>query len=141
MKGMKLVLVCAIFIVLLAGGAFAQGTNIKTASKEGIGNYLTDDKGMTLYFYKKDSKDKSACAGDCAARWPIFYVEKASVAGKKLKAKEFATITREDGKKQTTFRGWPLYYFAQDKLAGDTVGQARSDVWYVVDPAAFMKKK
>jgi hypothetical protein len=39
-----------------------------------------------------------------------------------LKASDFASITREDGKKQTTYKGMPLYYFARDAASGDTKG-------------------
>jgi len=53
---------------------------------------------------------------------------------------DFGTITREDGKKQTTFRGYPLYYWGGDKAQGDTAGQGVNNVWYVIDPANFPPK-
>lgn len=53
----------------------------------------------------------------------------------------YVGITREDGKKQTTFRGYPLYYWAGDKAPGDTKGQGMKNVWYVIDPAKFPPKK
>jgi len=57
-----------------------------------------------------------------------------------VKAEDFGTITREDGKKQTTFRGYPLYYWAGDKAPGDTKGQGVGNVWYVIDPTKFPPK-
>ena len=51
-----------------------------------------------------------------------------------LKAEDFATIDREDGKKQTTYKGLPLYYFAGDKAASDTNGQGVKDVWTAAAP-------
>jgi len=51
-----------------------------------------------------------------------------------LKADDFATITREDGQKQTTYKGLPLYYFAGDKAASDANGQGVRDVWFVATP-------
>ena len=57
-----------------------------------------------------------------------------------MKAEDFGTITREDGKKQTTFRGYPLYYWVGDKAAGDTKGQGMGNVWHVIDPAKFPPK-
>jgi predicted lipoprotein with Yx(FWY)xxD motif len=45
------------------------------------------------------------------------------------------TTKRSDGKRQVTYKGHPLYYFIQDKKAGDTKGQglnAFGAKWYVV---------
>jgi hypothetical protein len=83
---------------------------------------------MALYVFKKDSPGKSACAGECVAKWPLYYREKVD-AGGAVKESDFATITREDGKKQTTYKGMPLYFFAGDKAPGDTNGHGVRDVW------------
>lgn len=112
---------------------------VKKATKDGAGTYLTDAKGMTLYWFKKDSPGTSACAGPCVEKWPIYFREKVA-AGDGLKGEDFGTITRGDGKKQTTFRGYPLYYWAGDKDPGDAKGQGVNNVWYVIDPANFPPK-
>ena len=118
---------------LAAGLAYADHHAVKVAKKEGIGSYLTDIKGMTLYYFKKDTVGKSACEGPCVENWPLYYRE--TVAPKDgLAAGDFATITRPDGKKQTTYKGMPLYYFAKDKKPGDTLGQGVKDAWYAVNP-------
>lgn len=98
------------------------------------GKMLTDAKGMTLYVFDRDSKDKSTCTGDCLAKWPAFTVANAGAA---LKAAagvtgKLGTIKRDDGKFQVTINGMPLYYFAQDKQAGDAKGQAVGNVWWEV---------
>lgn len=119
-------------MVLLVLGSFqvASAAPFKVMGS-GEDSYLADSRGMTLYIYLKDSPDKATCVGDCVKRWPIFYTEKVMVpAG--MDAKEFGVITHPSGVKQNTFRGWPLYYFAMDKMAGDTTGQGRSNVWFVV---------
>lgn len=120
-------------LLLTAGVALADHHAVKVSKKDGVGSFLVDTKGMTLYYFKKDSPGKSACEGDCVAKWPLYFRE--SVAAKDgLKAEDFATITRADGQKQTTYKGMPLYYFAGDKNPGDTTGQGVKDVWYVVNP-------
>lgn len=119
-------------VLVLAGSAWAMHHEVKVA-KGKDGSYLTDAKGMALYTFKKDTPGKSACAGDCVTRWPLYHQEKVGVTGD-LKASDFATITREDGKKQTTYKGMPLYYFADDKAPGDTKGQGAKDVWYLAKP-------
>lgn len=123
---------------LLALPAVALGNHhaVKIAQKEGIGSYLTDAEGKTLYWFKKDSPGQSACAGPCVDKWPLYFREAvAPPAG--VDVKDFATITRSDGKSQTTFRGYPLYYWVNDAKAGDTSGQGVNSVWYVIDPANF----
>jgi len=119
--------------VLAASAARADHHAVKVSTKDGIGSFLVDTKGMTLYQFKKDSPGMSACTGGCLTKWPLYYRE--AVAAKDgLKAEEFGTITRADGQKQTTYKGMPLYYFQGDMTAGDTGGQGIKDVWFVVAP-------
>jgi predicted lipoprotein with Yx(FWY)xxD motif len=135
----------ALAVVVLGMLAFGVGSvmgmhhEIKIKEMAGMGKYLTDTEGNTLYWFKKDSPGKSACAGACLEKWPIYYREKVE-APKPLKAEDFATITREDGKKQTTFKGYPLYYWINDKQPGQMSGQGVNDVWFVIDPDKFPPK-
>jgi predicted lipoprotein with Yx(FWY)xxD motif/plastocyanin len=111
---------------------------VKTAKNDTLGSFLVDSTGMALYLYTRDTKDMSVCKGNCEVNWPIFYSEHLPTMGD-LKADDFGTITREDGTKQTTFQGWPLYYYIKDMKAGDVTGQDVGKVWYVIDPAAAPK--
>lgn len=122
----------AAVVLLLAGNAWAMHHEVKVASGK-QGSYLTDAKGMALYTFKEDSPGKSACAGKCVAKWPLFHQEKVGVTGD-LKASDFGTMDREDGKKQTTYKGMPLYYFADDKAPGDIKGDNVNDVWDLAKP-------
>ena len=50
----------------------------------------------------------------------------------------FGTTTRTDGKVEVTYGGHPLYYFMQDKAAGDVKGQGINGfgaLWWVVSPS------
>jgi len=132
-------LIAAFVFLAAGGGALAMDHAVKKMTKDGVGNYLADAKGMTLYWFKKDSPGKSACAGPCVEKWPIYYRETVA-AGEGTKAEDFGTITREDGMKQTTFRGYPLYYWVGDKAPGDANGQGVNNVWYVIDPGNFPPK-
>ena len=130
----------AVFLFFMMGGwALAMDHEVQTMTKGGIGTYLADAKGMTLYWFKKDAPGKSACAGPCVDKWPVYLREKVK-AGKGLSDGDFGTITREDGRKQSTFRGYPLYSWVGDKAKGDTNGQGVNNVWYVVDPGNFPPK-
>lgn len=125
--------IAALALLTVASPARADHHAVKIAKNEKIGNYLADAKGSTLYVFKKDSPGKSACTADCLAKWPVYYAEAVAPTGG-LDPKSFGTITREDGKKQTTYKGMPLYYFAGDKAPGDSAGQGIKDVWYAATP-------
>lgn len=135
---MKKVLgLCVVAVIIAAfvvtGVAFANHHAVKVGKKDGIGSYLTDIKGMTLYTFKKDTTGKSACEGACVDNWPLFFRETVE-AKDGLAAADFGTITRTDGKKQTTYKGMPLYYFIKDAKPGDTMGQGVKDLWSVARP-------
>ncbi len=126
-------------LVLLVMGACTPAPpsyTVNSSTKTGIGTYLVDGKGMTLYWTTRDSVGQSNITGTTLANWPIFYVSNVVVPSS-LKASDFGSITRADGNMQTTFKGWPLYYYIKDQKPGDTVGQGVGGVWFVVNPAQF----
>ena len=123
----------AILALAFTGAAMAGHHAVKVSEKEGVGKFLVDAKGMTLYLFKKDAPGKSACAGPCVEKWPLYYREKVA-APEGVNAGDFGTITRDDGKQQTTYKGMPLYYYVGDKGPGDTTGQGVGGVWYVMNP-------
>ena len=98
-----------------------------------LGDVVVDTKGMTLYLFTKDTKGsgKSSCAGQCLVTWPPLLTQGAATAAGVTGT--LATIDTADGKKQVTLDGWPLYYYAKDKAAGDVTGQGVGGVWYVLD--------
>ena len=99
-----------------------------------LGKILVDSKGMTLYMFDKDSSGKSNCSGDCLKNWPALTVadENAVITPGAGVTGDWAVITRDDGTYQVTVNGMPLYTYAKDTQAGDVVGQAVGDVWWVV---------
>lgn len=109
-------------------------------AKDGSMPRLVDSKGMTVYYFTKDSIGKSACSGECLTKWPVVPSE-AVKAETGLDPAQFGTITREDGAKQVTFRGYPLYTFFKDKMPGDINGQGVNSVWYTINPADFPPRK
>jgi predicted lipoprotein with Yx(FWY)xxD motif len=119
--------------MLFASLSAAATLTVKT--KDGIGTYLADDRGMALYLFKKDAPNKSVCgaANGCLDKWPAFLAGGVDpYAG--IDQKAVGTITRDDGLKQTTYKGQPLYYFFKDKDGDDVYGQGVNNVWYVVAP-------
>ncbi len=98
-----------------------------------LGNFLVDDKGMTLYTFKNDTSGVSNCNGNCATLWPPLTAKVAPTGGTGVTG-TFALITRSDGSMQVTYNGMPLYYYSGDKAAGDTNGQGVGGLWAVAVP-------
>ena len=117
----------------IAQAQAADKPEVKITQNKEIGRYLADAEGMTLYYFTKDSTDKSTCFGFCLDRWLVFYTRVATVpAG--MDINDFNVITRADGRKQSTYKGRPLYYFTGDSRPGDIRGQGVGENWYVVAP-------
>ncbi|WP_411733989.1 hypothetical protein [Paeniglutamicibacter sp.] len=114
--------------------------DLKTAQTS-LGTIVVDGKGMSLYYFTKDTKDTttSACTGECLAAWPIAVATGDTPVVEGVTG-EVGTIDSPDGSKQLTLNGMPLYYFAKDTKPGDVLGQGVNDVWYVASPAGEMIK-
>lgn len=140
MKKFTMVLIVVGMMALGVGTVFgASFHEVKILNKQGVGKYLADFENKALYWYKKDSPGKTACLTTCLDKWPIYY-RKSPEVPKEIKADDFKTITRSDGKKHTLFRGYPLYYSTNDKKPGDTSGHGVNKEWFVVNPDNFPPK-
>ena len=98
-----------------------------------LGNILTDKTGMTLYFFTPDINRPTICVEGCVIAWPVFYQENATI-GFGLTKSDFGVVTRADGKKQSTYKGWPLYFYQGDKSPGEVKGEALENAWFVAKP-------
>ncbi|MDT7828635.1 hypothetical protein RQM65_08160 [Pricia sp. S334] len=98
-----------------------------------FGNMLTDSEGMSLYYFSPDAKGNSNCTDGCLDNWPVFYQADLTL-DEGLDADNFGSITRNDGDMQTTYKGWPLYYYANDSAEGDVTGDGVGSVWFVAKP-------
>ena len=92
---------------------------------------LTDPAGMTLYTFDNDATvpGKSACSGACLSMWTPLHAEADAKA-----AGDHGLIVREDGKKQWTYKGQPLYRWWNDKKPGDKDGDGLRSAWHVARP-------
>jgi predicted lipoprotein with Yx(FWY)xxD motif len=98
-----------------------------------FGSIIVDSNGNTLYFYSLDAGDSSACTGNCAIAWPVVYATNPTF-GTGLADSDFSFISRSDGLKQTTYKGWPLYTFSGDTAPGQTTGDGIKNVFFVAKP-------
>ena len=123
---MNLAMKSALLLILAAGSAAAAPTTVV----EGTGGpMLTNADGMTLYTFDKDAEGVSNCVDECAALWPVFAADEDDQA-----EGDYAMIERDDGTRQWTYKGMPLYTFAKDAAAGDATGDGVKDVWHIARP-------
>jgi predicted lipoprotein with Yx(FWY)xxD motif len=140
-KSRKFILIfTAIALLMLStiGGCFNSNSKytIKTDLQSGLGNYLVDSNGMTLYYLALDVPNRSNATAGMLANWHVFYTNTIKVPSN-LNAADFSTITRDDGTKQTEYFGWPLYRFNGDTNAGDTKGDDLNELWFVAEAGFY----
>ncbi|MEH0936471.1 hypothetical protein [Micromonospora psammae] len=100
-----------------------------------MGNVVTDQDGWILYRFDKDSDDppSSNCVDKCAQIWPPALTDgNPQLEG--VSDDKVGTVTRQDGTRQITIGGWPVYRYIGDKKPGQWKGQAVGGTWFVVDP-------
>ncbi len=110
------------------------GVIIQISQKEGLGRFLVDAQGRSLYLFLSDQPNKSNCTGNCAVNWPPLLAYGQVEAGEGIDTAKLGTLHREDGTIQVTYNGHPLYYFAGDAQPGDTNGHEKGGKWFLVTP-------
>lgn len=114
-----------VLAIAAASAGFAQAAApVKTA-----GGMLVNTSGMTLYTFDNDTagSGKSACNGPCAKLWPPLM---AAAADQPSGA--FGIVTRDDGARQWSYKGKPLYFYQPDQKPGDRTGDNFRDVWRII---------
>lgn len=117
--------------------AGVKAVQLNVTSAAGIGQYVSDGSGRSLYRFDKDTANPSVsnCAGQCAATWPPLTVSRDQVVyASGVDPQLVGFIERADGSCQITIGGWPVYYFAKDAKAGDLLGQGVGGTWFAVAP-------
>ena len=107
------------------------GTSVKR-----MGQVVENKAGFVFYRFDKDTakpKSKSACNGDCAKVWPPALTNDGKPKLKGVDADLVGTVTRDDGTKQLTIGGWPIYTYIGDKV-GTWAGQNVAGTWFVIKP-------
>lgn len=104
------------------------GLTAQPVARDGI---LTDEAGMSLYVWDNEVaySGKSLCEGACTLTWHP-YIAKADAKPEG----DYGLITREDGSKQWTYKGRPLYRWFDDKKPGDREGDGFRGVRHLARP-------
>lgn len=100
-----------------------------------LGQFLVDRGGHSLYLFTRDEKNDSYCYGACAAVWPP-YETNGQLNATGVPSSSLGTFKRDDGDRQVTYNGHPLYYYAGDaSKSGRTSGEGLKQFgaeWYLV---------
>jgi predicted lipoprotein with Yx(FWY)xxD motif len=102
--------------------------SITLSTAGGLGAHLVDSQGKTLYFFANDLPGSNASTYT-GAEWPTYDVQSPTV-GAGLAASDFSRFDRGGGTFQTTWRGRPLYYYANDTVAAPTAGEGIGARWF-----------
>ncbi len=116
-----------------------DGKNYMADYKEGMGatQFFVDEMGRTLYGFANDKKNtnkytKADFSNDGV--WPIYTAELKDLPS--TIDKSMFGVIDVFGKKQLTYKGWPLYYFGSDNAArGATKGVSfpKPGIWPIVN--------
>jgi predicted lipoprotein with Yx(FWY)xxD motif len=115
----------------------AQARATLTLRKTRFGRILFDGRGRVLYGFTRDRRNgPSRCYGGCAKAWPVYFAKATLRAGTGVKQSLIGTTRRRDGRRQVTYNGWPLYYYAHEgpgEVKCQNVDQY-GGLWLVVRP-------
>jgi len=135
--------------VAIAAAAAGCGTSSEAVGGASIvvrgsqfGPMLFNAGKQAIYVFQRDSKDKSNCYGDCAALWPPVYTTGTPRGGSGVKASLLGTIKRRDGRRQVTYAGRPLYFYAHEgpgQVLCHNV-DLNGGIWKVVAPSGIPRR-
>jgi predicted lipoprotein with Yx(FWY)xxD motif len=112
-----------------------KGTTITVGDSE-FGTMLFDSRKQAIYIFQRDRNDQTVCYGECAVAWPPVLTKGEPNAGDGVRRSLLGSIERRDGKRQVTYAGKPLYFYAHEQP-----GEVRchnvdlnGGLWWVVGP-------
>jgi predicted lipoprotein with Yx(FWY)xxD motif len=109
-------------------GQARSGATLKVATAQNATLHkriLVTTSGRTLYSLSAETHGRFICTGTCLSNWPPLILRGGA---KPTGVRGLGSIRRPDGRRQVTYRGKPLYRFAQDAKKGDANGEGFRDV-------------
>ncbi len=120
-----------------SGGGSPTDT-VSLASVSGVGKVLVNAHGFVLYSPVQEKAGMIRCTGSCTSIWVPLTTKGTPSAPAVL---QLGTVMRPDGRTQVTFKGKPLYLFAEDSSPKSVGGNGVSDnfggksfTWHVASP-------
>jgi predicted lipoprotein with Yx(FWY)xxD motif len=134
----RLALVAGLALLLTlasAPPAMAAGTKVTVRGSQ-FGPILWGPKRQAVYVFQRDRRNVSRCYGVCAREWPPVFTRGKPVAGRGVRRSLLGTIRRRGGRRQVTYAGRPLYYYAHEgpgQVLCHNVN-LNGGLWWVVGP-------
>jgi predicted lipoprotein with Yx(FWY)xxD motif len=112
----------------------SAAAGVVSSQSSTIGTILVNDAGRTIYVFANDTGTTSTCTGACAANWPPVPAPSPVPSTAPGVSAQLGSTTRDDGTKQLTVNGWPIYTYIGDKKPGTWKGQNVGGTWFVIKP-------
>ena len=128
-------LVIAVALSWGAAPAMAAGTKISVHGSD-YGRMLWGPDRQAIYIFDRDEENRSRCYGECAKAWPPVLTKERPVAGRGVRESLLGTKRRRNDKKQVTYAGKPLYYYAHEG-SGEVLCHdvfLNGGYWWVIGP-------
>jgi predicted lipoprotein with Yx(FWY)xxD motif len=110
---------------------------VRAASVSSLGTVLVNSQGLTLYRLSGEHAGNFICTSTtCLQAWhPLMAPGGSKPSGN---AGSLGMVKRPNGGEQVTYKGMPLYTFAQDSAPGQANGQGIKDVgtWNAITTGA-----
>lgn len=134
---MRAVLLALLVSALAGAPALADPATVGVQQSR-FGRVLVDARGLALYVFTRDVRQRPNCSGACAKRWPPLVVRSAPRAGTGVRRVLLGTVRRADGRLQVTYGGRPLYTYVGDSRGVILCQNAQEfgGLWLVVRPDA-----
>jgi predicted lipoprotein with Yx(FWY)xxD motif len=100
-------------VLVSAPSAMGAGTRVTLRGSE-FGPMLFGPKRQAVYVFQRDRRNASRCYGRCARAWPPVLTMGKPMAGRGVRASLLGTTRRRSGRRQVTYAGKPLYYYAHE---------------------------
>ena len=91
----------------------AQKDPVKLTLKSSPYGKVLFANGFAAYVFTADGDSGSACSGECASQWPPLRASEV-VAGEGVRRGLIGETIRDDGSKQLTYAGSPIYLWYED---------------------------
>ena len=113
MRRLTVAMLMVAAVAAQAAPATAAGTKIKLRDSD-YGRMLFGPGRQAIYIFDRDEPGEPSCYRGCARDWPPVLSKAKPVAGEGVRKRLLGRTTRRNGKRQVTYDGKPLYYYAHE---------------------------